>query len=233
MILIRKSADRGYFDMGWLKTHHTFSFGDYYEPKFMGFSDLRVINEDFVAPGQGFPTHPHRDMEIITYLISGSLEHKDSMGNGSVINAGEIQRMSAGTGVTHSEFNHSNIASVHLFQIWIFPEKKGIAPGYEQKSISAEKVKNNLLMIASKNPDQNAVTIYQDAKLFAAQLEPGKSLSYAPARGRKVWIQMISGELNCAGNTLSASDALGVDDVESPLDFKARKASHFLLFDLR
>src|SRR5262245_53127401 len=170
MIKIRHREERGHFDHGWLNTYHTFSFDRYYDPRYMGFRSLRVINEDRVAPGQGFGTHPHRDMEIVTYILEGALEHKDSMGTGSIIRPVEIQRMSAGTGVTHSEFNPSRTESVHLLQIWILPETNGIKPSYEQKQVSRDQLLGKLRLIAARDPEDGAVKIHQDVRLFATML---------------------------------------------------------------
>src|SRR6185369_15861348 len=178
MINIRKSTERGRADYGWLNTRHTFSFADYYDQKHMGFRELRVINEDRVQPREGFPTHPHRDMEIITYVLEGALEHKDSMGNGSVIHPGEVQRMSAGTGITHSEFNHSESELVHFLQIWILPNQEGVKPDYEQKVFPDEEKLNNVRLIASQDGREDSVTIHQDVNLYAAIIEQNKELGY-------------------------------------------------------
>jgi quercetin 2,3-dioxygenase len=193
MITIRPAKERGHANHGWLDTYHTFSFADYYDPKNVHFRSLRVINEDRVAPGYGFGTHPHNDMEIITYVLEGALAHKDSMGNGSSIVPGEVQRMSAGTGVMHSEFNHSKGEEVHLYQIWIFPEKKGVEPSYEQKFFPDEEKLNRLRVIASPQAEDGSVKIHQDAKVLAALLEDGKSVSYDLKKGRGAWIQLARG----------------------------------------
>src|SRR6187399_3152999 len=183
MITIRKAEDRGHFDFGWLNTYHTFSFGEYYDPKHTRFSTLRVINEDFVQPGHGFPTHGHRDMEIVTYVLEGALQHKDSMGTGSVIRPGDVQRMSAGTGVTHSEFNASPTDTVHFMQIWILPDTRGIAPSYEQKHFTEADRQGRLKLVASKDARDGSVEIHQDASLFAGLLSPGERVSYDLPQG--------------------------------------------------
>ncbi len=233
MITLRPSEARGHFDHGWLNTYHTFSFADYYDPENMGFRSLRVINEDFVAPGNGFGTHPHRDMEIITYVLEGALAHKDSMGNGSAIRPHEVQRMSAGTGVLHSEFNHSRAEQVHLLQIWILPERRGIEPSYEQKTYPRDEKLNKLRLVASRDGDEGSVRIHQDAKLYASILEPGKTLTYEPATGRHAWLQAIDGVITVNGKTLKAGDGAAVSD-ESKLEILStgEYEAEFLLFDL-
>ena len=231
MIQVRKSEERGHFDHGWLNTYHTFSFSEYYDPKHMSFRHLRVINEDFVAPANGFGTHPHENMEIITYIIQGELEHKDSMGNGSVIRPGDVQRMSAGTGVTHSEFNPSKSGRVHLLQIWIFPEKKGIEPSYEQNHFAPESRVNQLRLVASRDGAQGSVTIHQDAKVFVSTLEPGHQLEHSVAKGRSAWIQVIRGALDLNGTELSQGDGAAITE-ESKLSLRSSKESEFILFDL-
>lgn len=234
MIQIRRAKERGHADHGWLNTYHTFSFADYYDPKFMGFRSLRVINEDWVQPGYGFPTHPHRDMEIITYVLEGSLAHKDSMGTGSVIRPGEVQKMSAGTGVRHSEFNHSDKALVHLYQIWILPEKEGIQPMYEQKAIPAEEKKGKLRLVAS--PDggdgNGAVKLYQDAELFATELGAGQSVEHQLAQGRYAWVQVARGSAEVNGNVLEAGDGAAIAQEPSIMVTGGAGGSEVLLFDL-
>jgi len=234
MITIRPAKERGHANHGWLDTYHTFSFADYYDPKNVHFRTLRVINEDRVAPGYGFGTHPHNDMEIITYVLNGALAHKDSMGNGSAIVPGEVQRMSAGTGVLHSEFNHSNDEEVHLYQIWIFPEKKGIEPSYEQKFFSDEEKLNRLRVIASPTAEDGAVKIHQDARLLATILEEGKSVTHELKKGRGAWIQVASGSVNLNGKTLTAGDGAAISDEEKlTLTGNANgKKAEVLLFDL-
>ncbi len=231
MITIRKSGERGYFDHGWLKTHHTFSFSDYFDPDHIQFRVLRVINEDYVDAGQGFATHSHKDMEIITYIVGGALQHKDSMGNTSIIRPGEVQRMSAGTGVTHSEFNPSSAEDVHLLQIWIVPAQKGLKPSYEQKTFDANGKKNRLRLAVSPKESPNVVTIHQDALVYDAFLEQEKSLTYEPKAGRGVWVQVITGELVMNGNQLKAGDGASAEK-EKTLRFSANQAAEFLLFDL-
>lgn len=229
MFMIRKSDDRGKAEFGWLHGRHSFSFGEYYDPDFMGFRTLRVINEDRVEPGQGFGTHPHRDMEIITYVIEGNLEHKDSMGNGSVIRAGDVQVMSAGSGVSHSEFNQSKQSLVHLLQIWIVPNQKGLNPGYQQKSFDFKGQKNRLVLFVSSDGIDQSLKIHQDARVYAAHLEKGKQLEYKNQK-RHTWIQMIKGVLSVEGNTLQAGDGLATD--KNDLTLYANEPSEFLLFDL-
>ncbi len=230
MIKLRKSEDRGHFDHGWLDTYHTFSFGDYDDPEHRGFRTLRVINEDFVAPAQGFPPHSHRDMEIVTYILEGSLEHKDSLGTGSVIRPGEIQRMSAGSGITHSEFNASEKESVHLLQIWIRPSKTGIPPGYEQKKISFTSLKNQWKLIASPEGSADAVRIQQDAKIYAARIEAGKTL---PFRFEKVfgWLQVARGALQMGEYSLEAGDGVAFSE-EKEILLKAAEDAELLMFEL-
>lgn len=231
MIQIRKSGERGHFDHGWLKTYHTFSFSDYHDPKWMGFRTLRVINEDYVQPGQGFPTHSHRDMEIVTYVLEGALQHKDSMGNTSVIRPGEVQRMSAGTGVTHSEFNASDKEKVHLLQIWILPEKKGFAPSYEQRFFDSKGKENLLQLVASQKGEQGSVKIQQDVRIYDCSLEKGKSFSHALQSERAAWIQVIQGKVEMNQKTLMEGD--GASIVKTPeLHFSTHNEAKFLLFDL-
>ena len=232
MLHFRRAQDRGHFDFGWLKTYHTFSFGDYHDPNFMGFRTLRVINEDTVQPGKGFETHPHRDMEIITCVLAGALEHKDSMGNGSVIRPGEVQRMSAGTGVTHSESNHSKKEPVHLYQIWILPEKKGLPPSYEQKKFSSDEKKGQFRLIASQESKEGSVSIHQDVNLYASILQPGEKLEWIPHSGRHVWLQIARGGTDLNGTLLRDGDGASVSE-ELPLTIRAEKECEILLFDLK
>jgi len=231
MITIRKSEDRGHAKFDWLDSRHTFSFADYYDPRFMGFRHLRVINEDVIQPGAGFPTHPHRDMEIITYVLEGALEHKDSMGNGSVIRWGEAQRMSAGTGITHSEYNHSRSEPVHLLQIWILPERAGGPPGYEQRAFSPEEARGKLLIVAARDGRAGAVTIQQDVELSLALLEQGGKLTHRLQPGRHGWLQLARGGISVNGAALRAGDGAAIND-ESALEIKADSAAELLLFDL-
>ncbi len=231
MIEIRRSDERGHFDHGWLDSYHTFSFADYYDPRFMGFRQLRVINEDRVQPGKGFGTHPHRDMEIVTYVLEGALAHKDSMGNGSPIHPGEVQRMSAGTGVTHSEFNHSRDSLVHLLQIWILPEKEGLPPSYEQRAFSVSERENRLRLVAARDGRDGAVTIHQDAKLYAALLEPKVRIDHTLRRGRHGWLQVARGTVNLNDKRLAAGDGAAISD-EAAIRIEAVDPSEVLLFDL-
>ncbi len=231
MIRFRKSTERGYFDHGWLKTYHTFSFNTYRDPRHVHFRALRVMNEDWVAPGQGFGTHPHADMEIVTYVLAGALEHRDSLGNGDVLRAGEFQRMSAGTGIEHSEFNPSPSQPVHLYQIWLFPERKGIDPSYEQKRFPAERWSGRWGLVAAPDADDGALKIHQDARILLSQLDPGQELVCAPAPGRHAWLQVIRGELELAGNELAAGDGVAASD-EVSLRLAARSPAEILWFDL-
>ena len=231
MFELRRSQERGHFDHGWLNTYHTFSFADYQDPKHMNFRKLRVINEDFVAPGEGFLTHSHRDMEIVTYILQGALQHKDSMGNGSVIKPGDVQRMSAGTGVTHSEFNPSASEKVHLLQIWILPEKGGLKPSYEQVRFEEKDRKNRLCLIASNRPREGSVTIHQDADVYASLLDKGKNVGASLKDGRHAWLQVTHGTLEVNKTLLETGDGLAVSK-EKLLDITARKDSELLLFDL-
>lgn len=231
MINIRRAFERGHFDFGWLDTNHTFSFGEYYDPRQMGFRSLRVINEDRVAPGRGFPTHPHRDMEIISYVLAGALEHRDSMGTGSVIRPGEVQRMSAGTGVAHSEYNHSQTEPVHFLQIWLVPERRGIRPGYEQKQFAEEEKRGRLRLIASPDGAENSVTIHQDARLYTTILEAGEEVAHALPAARHAWVQVVRGEVEVNGERLQASDGASLSEEEA-VRLKALAPSEVLLFDL-
>ena len=231
MINIRRSDERGHADHGWLDTHYTFSFSDYYDPQFMGFRDLRVINEDLIEAGQGFPKHGHRDMEIITYMISGELSHRDSMGNGETIHTNEVQRMTAGTGVLHSEFS-SPTDKTHLLQIWILPEQNRLKPGYEQKIFSPEEKQGKLRLIASRGGDDGSVHINQDVKLYASMLNIGEEVLLGLAKGRHAWVQLISGSLDVNGETLNAGDGAAISE-ETALKIKALDdKTEFLLFDL-
>lgn len=234
MITIRPANERGHADHGWLKTNFTFSFADYYDPKHTHFRALRVINDDRVGPGGGFGTHPHNDMEIVTYVLEGALAHKDSMGTGSTIVPGEVQRMSAGTGILHSEFNHSKTDPVHLLQIWIFPEKKGIEPSYEQKFFSDDEKLNRLRVIASKDARDGSVKIHQDASIHAALLEDGKSASYKLDKGRYAWLQVATGSVKLNGKELKEGDGAAISE-ESEITLignSGGKKAEVLLFDL-
>ncbi|MEP6742832.1 MAG: pirin family protein [bacterium] len=231
MIRIRKAEDRGHFDFGWLDTYHTFSFGDYYDPSHMAFRSLRVINEDVVAPGRGFPTHSHRDMEIVTYILKGALEHRDSMGSGSIIRRGDAQRMSAGTGVRHSEANPSKEEPVHLLQIWILPEREGQQPEYEEKKFADEEKRNRLRLIVSPDAAEGAVRIHQDAKIYASVLDEGKSVSHKIATGRHAWLQVAGGAVELNSTSLKHGDG-AAESQENELSIVAGKPSEVLLFDL-
>jgi len=228
MLRIRRAGDRGHFDFGWLGTYHSFSFGDYYDPENMGFRALRVINEDWVRGGGGFPPHPHRDMEIVTYVLEGALEHADSMGNGSIIKPGEAQRMSAGTGVVHSEQNASKIEPVHLLQIWILPERRGLDPSYEQKPIQDGK---GLALVASPDGREGSVRIHQDASILAVHLEKAQTTEYSLRPGRHAWVQVVRGPVTVNGEQLERGDGAALSD-ESRIAIEALEPSHVLLFDL-
>ena len=231
MINVRKAADRGNFDHGWLKTSHTFSFADYYDPRHMSFRALRVMNEDWVAPGQGFGMHPHRDMEIVTYVLEGALEHRDSLGNGEVLRPGEFQRMTAGTGIRHSEFNPSETEPVHLYQIWLLPRAAGLTPSYEQKAFAAEEQHNRLRVVASPDAREGSLTIHQDASVYLAKLEAGKSVEHPLAEGRHAWLQVLRGSVRLNGQPLVTSDGAAVSD-ERLLQVEADEAAEIMLFDL-
>ena len=231
MITVRPAAERGHFDHGWLDTYHTFSFASYHDPRHMGFRSLRVINEDRVQPAEGFGTHAHRDMEILTWVLEGALEHKDSMGNGSVIRPGDIQRMSAGTGVTHSEFNPSREALVHLLQIWLVPRQRGLAPGYEEKRFPPEARRGGLRLIAARDGRDGAVTIHQDADLWTALLDPGESVRHTLDRGRYGGLHVARGRVTLNGVALEAGDGAAVSDVPA-VEITAAAPSEILLFDL-
>jgi redox-sensitive bicupin YhaK (pirin superfamily) len=231
MLDIIRSDDRGNADHGWLRAKHTFSFAEYQNPERVHFGKLRVINEDRIAPGQGFPTHPHNDMEIVTYIISGAIEHKDSMGNGTVISAGEVQRMTAGTGVRHSEFNHSSDEELHLLQIWIFPEEKNLSPGYEQTLFSRDDKLNQLRLVGSRDGRDGSVTIHQDVDLYASIVEKGHSVVLDNVANRRVFAQIISGSVAVNGQTLSAGDGAQIRG-EPTIDITAHKEAELLLFSL-
>jgi redox-sensitive bicupin YhaK (pirin superfamily) len=229
MITLRPSQARGYANHGWLKSYHSFSFANYYDPNYLGWRSLRVINEDRVSPGAGFDTHGHRDMEIITYVLEGSLEHKDSLGNGSIIKPGEIQRMSAGTGIFHSEYNASPSELVHFLQIWILPSEKNLEPSYEQQAIATGK---NLQLLASSQPTPGALKIHQDVSLYRGLLAPGDRLTYPLAPNRYPWIQMVRGSLQLEDLTLSAGDGAAIEATPQ-LELVAQESqTEFLLFDL-
>ncbi|HXF80521.1 MAG TPA: pirin family protein [Usitatibacter sp.] len=229
---IRRSAERGLAEHGWLKSFHTFSFADYHDPKHMGFGPLRVINEDRVQPGQGFGTHGHRDMEIISYVLEGGLAHKDSMGNGSVIRPGDVQRMSAGTGVRHSEFNASDKELVHFLQIWIEPNRRGVAPSYEEKRFDDAAKRGKLKLIASSDGREGSVTIHQDASLYSALLEGGEAVDFHAAPGRLVYVHMVRGEATVNGQPLSAGDAMKLSGSETRVRLEKGRGAEVLVFDL-
>jgi quercetin 2,3-dioxygenase len=230
MILKRPGEERGRTRISWLDSRHSFSFGEYYDPRHMGFGPLRVINEDWVAPGAGFPTHGHRDMEIVTYVIEGALEHKDSLGTGSIIRPGEVQRMSAGTGILHSEFNPSSADAVHLLQIWIMPSEHGIEPSYEQITIPEEATSARFATIAA--PDgETGVRINQDARILAAQIPPGVAVAHDIADGRRAWLQVARGSVEVAGATYQAGDGAAITG-EKRIELAGREPAEILLFDL-
>jgi hypothetical protein len=227
----RKSSERGRANFGWLDSKHSFSFGHYYDPHHMGFGPLRVINEDRVAPGGGFPTHPHSDMEILSYVLEGALEHKDSLGTGSVIRPGDVQRMSAGTGVRHSEFNASDKESVHFLQIWILPERKGLTPGYEQKSFDAALKRGKLCLIGSRGGREGSVIIHQDAELYATLLEAGQRVAHFLAEGRGAWVQVVRGSITVNSEVLQTGDGMAVEGADE-IQIEGQDSAEVLLFDM-
>ncbi len=231
MIAIREANDRGRASFGWLDSRHTFSFGHYYDPEFMGHGPLRVINEDKVKPGQGFGTHGHSDMEIISYVLDGALEHKDSLGTGSIIRPGDVQRMSAGTGVRHSEYNASDTDPVHFLQIWILPEKDGAEPGYEQKAFSDEEKQGRLRLVGSRDGRDGSVTIHQDVNLYAALLDAYDEVDFELGEGRNGWVQVARGSLELNGEILSAGDGVAIRGA-SALTFRNAEKAEVLLFDM-
>lgn len=231
MIRVRKAEDRGRAERGWLSSRHTFSFADYYDPSHMGFRQLRVINEDVVQPGQGFGTHPHADMEIVTWVIEGALQHKDSLGTGSVITPGELQRMTAGTGVTHSEFNPSRTEPVHFLQIWILPQRKGLPPSYEQRAFSQEERQGRLRLVASRDGGEGSVGIHQDVALLTTLLEPGDEVVHPLRPGRHAWVQVARGRVLVNQSPLGAGDGAALSE-EDRLRLKAETPAELLVFDL-
>ena len=231
MITPRHATDRGSVNLGWLHSKHTFSFGSYHDPKNMGFGSLRVINEDRVEAGQGFATHAHNDMEIISYIITGALEHKDSMGNGSVMASGDIQRITAGTGVTHSEFNHSNDEQVHFLQIWIEPQEKSLEPGYEQKNFAREDKTDQLRLAVSQSGRDGSLTIHQDADLYCTVMSPGSALSHTFSAGRRGWLQVIRGSVALNKLSLKPGDGASIEDI-SEVRLTTDEETELLLFDL-
>lgn len=231
MIKIRKSDERGYNDIGWLRSHHSFSFADYYDPRYMGYRSLRVINEDVIAGGGGFPMHGHRDMEIITYVVDGALEHKDSHGHTGIIRRGDVQRMSAGSGVQHSEMNHSPDQAVHLFQIWILPRTAGGKFIYKQKSFEEDLAQKKLVLIASGEPREGAIPVNQDVDLFISRIKAGDSLHYETMLERGLWMQIVRGRGQIDGHKVQAGDGVAVTEV-SRVVFNAEQDSELLIFDL-
>ena len=228
---IRPAAQRGHADFGWLNSRHTFSFGQYYDPKHMGFGVLRVINDDRVAGGGGFPTHPHQDMEIISYVLDGAWQHRDSIGTGSVIRPGDVQRMTAGTGIRHSEFNASASDPVHFLQIWVLPKSRGLDPGYEQKTFSAEEKSGRLRLVAAQDGRDGAVTIHQDLELYASLFNDGDSASHVLKPKRQAWVQVARGSVNLNGHILDEGDGAGLTQA-GPITLTATGPSEFLLFDM-
>jgi quercetin 2,3-dioxygenase len=231
MITVRPAFERGSTQLKWLQSAHSFSFNNYLDPRHMGFRQLRVINDDWIKPGAGFGTHSHRDMEIITYVLEGALEHRDSTGNGSVIRPGDVQRMSAGTGISHSEYNHSHVGPVHLLQIWIMPNRQGLKPGYEQRSFAPEELRGRWRLIAAKDGRDGAVTVHQDVAVLVARLEPGERVSYRLQAGRHAWVQMAAGGVTLNDVALNAGDGAALSEVTT-LDCIAGDRSEVLLFDL-
>lgn len=231
MITVRQSQQRGYADHGWLKSYHTFSFSSYYDPNHMGFRSLRVMNEDRVAAGEGFGTHPHKNMEIVSYVLDGELEHKDSMGNGEVLRPGEFQRITAGTGITHSEFNPSPENATHFYQIWLLPETDGLDPSYEQKSFDAKDRENKLQLVASQDAASGSLLIHQDAKVYLSELTAGGTVDYQIPADRHVWLQVLRGELTVSDQTLSAGDAAAISEEEA-IAIRSATGAELMLFDL-
>jgi quercetin 2,3-dioxygenase len=231
MIRVRPAAERGHADHGWLDSHHTFSFADYYDPAHMGFRNLRVINDDRVAPGQGFGTHPHRDMEIVSYVLEGALEHRDSMGTGSIIVPGDVQRMSAGTGVRHSEFNASKTDPVHFLQIWILPAQNGIEPGYEQKAFSAAEKRGRLRVVASSDGRDGSITVHADAVLYAGLFDGGEKAELPLAKGRSAWIHVARGKARVNGRALGEGDGAALSE-ERAVTVEGFEDAEVLVFDL-
>jgi redox-sensitive bicupin YhaK (pirin superfamily) len=231
MIRVRKAEDRGYADHGWLQTHHTFSFAEYHDPRHTGFRALRVINDDRVAPGSGFPTHPHRNMEILSYVVDGALEHLDSMGNGSVVRPGDIQRMSAGTGVTHSEVNPSKTESMRLLQIWLEPAEQGLEPSYEQKSFPEDERRGRLRLVASSDSREGSVRVHQDLDMYAGLFGSGERATHEPAPGRAAWVQVVRGRVRVGDIELSEGDGAAIED-EGSLVIRGEEEAEIVLFDL-
>ncbi|WP_295613959.1 pirin family protein [Chamaesiphon sp. GL140_3_metabinner_50] len=233
MPIVRKATERGHVNIDWLNSYHTFSFGNYQDPNWMGFRTLRVINDDIVAPASGFGTHAHRDMEIVTYVLAGALEHKDSLGTGAVIHPGEVQRMTAGTGITHSEFNHSAEEAVHLLQIWIIPDTVGLTPSYEQKQFPAAEKQGKLRLVASKNGRDGSVTIHQDVDMYVGLISTNESISFEPQPDRSLWLHVAQGEISIDDRVLSAGDAIAYPPSGSNLTITSPTNAEIILFDLK
>jgi hypothetical protein len=231
MIQLRRAAERFHTDAGWLDSWHTFSFGEHHDPRFMGFRSLRVINDDTVAPGRGFGTHGHADMEIVSYVLDGALAHRDSLGTGSVIRPGDVQRMSAGTGVRHSEMNPSAAEAVHFLQIWILPERRGLAPSYEQKAFPTDERRGRLRLVASRDGADGSVTIHQDAAIYAGLLGPGEEVVHRPAAGRYTWVQVARGAVSLGGQELGTGDGAALAG-EAEIRITGGKDAEILVFDL-
>lgn len=229
MTYLRRSHERGHVDLGWLDSRHSFSFGSYHDPRHIGFATLRVINEDRVVPGQGFPTHGHRDMEILTYVLEGALEHRDSLGNGSVITSGEVQRMTAGRGIRHSEFNASQTEPVRFLQMWVLPEATGLTPGYEQKRFAADALEDRLQLLASRSGHDGSVKVHQAVDLYASRAGAGHVERFAAPRPMALWLQVVEGRLEVLDETLESGDGFGIEAADG-LDIKVLEASHYLLY---
>jgi hypothetical protein len=232
MIVVRPAQERGAANFGWLDSRHTFSFGSYYDPNYMGFANLRVINEDKVNPAKGFATHGHRDMEIISYVLEGALEHKDSIGTGSVIRPGDVQRMSAGTGIMHSEYNHSDTDPVHFLQIWILPDKKDIEPSYEQKTFTQKEKSGTLRLVGSRDGRRGSITIHQDVDLYATLLKDGEEVSHSIANGRAAWVQVARGAVQLNHQSLTAGDGAAISQEERITLRTSSSDAEVLLFDM-
>jgi redox-sensitive bicupin YhaK (pirin superfamily) len=231
MLEIRRSSERGNANHGWLRSNHTFSFAEYFDPKFMGFGAMRVINEDRIAGGKGFGAHPHRDMEIVSYVVSGALEHNDSMGTKAVIRPGEVQRMSAGTGVTHSEMNHEKDSETHFFQIWILPKKEGLEPGYGQKDFSEKLTQSPLVLAVSETGQEGSVTINQDVEIYIGKVKAGEKFTLPLQKERLGWVQLIDGSMSLGDSKISKGDGLSITDAVDPV-LQTSSESHFLFFNL-
>jgi quercetin 2,3-dioxygenase len=231
MIRHRKSDERGHFDHGWLQTYHTFSFSRYYDPRHMSFRSLRVMNEDWIAPGQGFGTHDHDNMEIVTYVLEGEVAHRDSLGSGDVLRPGEFQRMTAGTGISHSEFNGSRTDPLHLYQIWLLPERAGLEPSYEQKAFPQDERHNRLRLVASPDGRDGSLTIRQDARIYLSSIDQDRELTHALAGGRHAWLQVLRGKVELSGLAMSAGDGAAISD-ELNLGVRSHSSSEVMLFDL-